>query len=545
MPEPMELVKEAFLKTIKSHVTAMSSDLNAGFIHSPPPDGMDLSCEGSGGGGGNNDVKSGDSENTTASTVSAQSRRKTRKPNKTSKVVNEGALARIAGRSSTDGELEASPGQEHKLVAEDEKTQEVEKTASPNKRQSQDTPEKEKENHGVDSVKKRRSNRRSNDSAANQSSDEVTPSVAAIKDNDVPVALVVPSKEVNGGETPSQNGKGEEKVAAVDPDASFEDVENKLTEMFAGIADTKEEGLDEGKRSKSVEPLPTTEQAKPPNTTKRKATPGRRNSICLSMLISDRDIEDSGDEDFALAPQKSKKRQRKTATTASKKGASNGTGGTASSSTGGNSQQKKKGGKAGASNNNKKKKKATKWDDDAPPTTTTNKKSSKDPEESRYRGPLLQVRQDGSLGVLNGPQSLAEDDQDARSGAKAKKFLHNGADRNKVIRGLHASTLSMKYDTDRTDTTWICVFCKLGPHKMGLGDLFGPYMATTDCDEFRLMQAHAGDLFKSNRSRLDMLQMAPHRLPVVPAMGSAAAAALAALKSPNSKMVRKEITVGG
>lgn len=543
MPEPMELVKEAFLKTIKSHVTALSSDMAAGFVQTPPPDGMDLSCDG----GGGTDAKSGDSENTTL-TVSAQSRRKTRKPNKTSKVVNDGTLT-SAGRSSTDGELEVSP--ELKLVAE-EKTQEVEKEASPNKRQSQEsTPEKE--NHAGESAKKRRSNRRSNDSVANQS-DEVPP--AAIKEIESPVvvAAVVPEKETNGDEVPSQNGQGEEKppdMMSVDPDTSFEDVENKLTEMFAGIADTKEEGVDEGKKSEMVDPppppptLPTT----PPNTTKRKATPGRRNSICLSMLISDKDIEESADEDFALAPLKSsanKKKQRK----APKKGASNGTGGASASSTPGNS--KKKGGKAAAGANSKKtKKKPTKWDDDVTPTTTTSKKSSRDPEESRYRGPLFQVRQDGSLGVLNGPQSLAEDDQDARSGAKAKKFLHNGADRNKVIRGLHASTLSMKYDTDRTDTTWICVFCKLGPHKMGLGDLFGPYMATTDCDDYRLMEAHAGDLFKSNRSRLDMVQMTPHRLPVVPAMGSAAAAALAALKSPNSKMVnisvelKSEIAVGG
>ncbi|KAG8302942.1 Canalicular multispecific organic anion transporter 1 [Homalodisca vitripennis] len=41
-----------------------------------------------------------------------------------------------------------------------------------------------------------------------------------------------------------------------------------------------------------------------------------------------------------------------------------------------------------------------------------------------------------------------------------------------------SSTLSMRYNSDTADLTWVCVFCKRGPHCMGpepMGDLFGPY----------------------------------------------------------------------
>ena len=65
---------------------------------------------------------------------------------------------------------------------------------------------------------------------------------------------------------------------------------------------------------------------------------------------------------------------------------------------------------------------------------------------------------------------------------------HN-ADRHKIRgRGLHVSTLSNKYDADTKDVTWVCVFCKLGPHKHELGDLFGPYIVSTDSEEHKLCQ---------------------------------------------------------
>lgn len=40
-------------------------------------------------------------------------------------------------------------------------------------------------------------------------------------------------------------------------------------------------------------------------------------------------------------------------------------------------------------------------------------------------------------------------------------------------KGLHCSTLSTKYDAERKDATWICAFCKRGPHASELtGELF-------------------------------------------------------------------------
>jgi len=48
---------------------------------------------------------------------------------------------------------------------------------------------------------------------------------------------------------------------------------------------------------------------------------------------------------------------------------------------------------------------------------------------------------------------------------------------------MFSSTLSARYDAHTTDRTWVCVFCKNGPHcSVGgggaSGDLFGPYLLT-------------------------------------------------------------------
>lgn len=554
----MELVKEALLNKIKSQAPLIgSSDLVGGggifnnqeqfpepLIHKPPSieEGVNLSVDGAA------KLAAAEVENSNSSSAVKESRRKTRKPNKTSKVVNEEtdeSMNVTQGRSSTEGE-ELKPVNESRSAQEEEKVTKVDINSSPHppKRPASDsteaTPTTENNTSSSDVsevAKKKRRNRRSNDQ-------ETTPK----KEEEEKVTDTPDSKSNGGGgEEESQNGKieaekGDKGTPPVDPEASYEEVESKLSEMFAGIEDAPHEEATTKEKNKS----PEKEEEKsspdppPPSSTKRKPIPGRRNSILsLSALIGDVDIETDDDEDFSLEPKKKQSKGRKK--TPAKKGGSrsngggsNNGGGSSSATTGGNKRKTSKGGPGG-----KKKKKGgggSKWDDEQLPVSS--KKQPKDTEEGRYRGPLLQVRHDGSLGVLNGPQGQAEDDPDARNGGKSKKFLHNGvAERNKVIRGLHTNTLSMKYDTDRTDTTWICVFCKLGPHKLGLGDLFGPYMVTTDCDEYRLMEAQAGDVFKSSRSRMDMVQSAPHRMPAVPASGSPMAALL---KSPNSKAVSGE-----
>jgi hypothetical protein len=141
-------------------------------------------------------------------------------------------------------------------------------------------------------------------------------------------------------------------------------------------------------------------------------------------------------------------------------------------------------------------------------STSSGKAKSKDDAgtgsgELKYRGPFLQVKKCGNMSVINAP--IADDDAE-KSMNKSKKIIHRETmnDRNK-IRGLHVSTLSMKYDADTTDQTWLCVFCKLGPHKSGLGDLFGPYIVTTDSEEFQYSQVDPeDDVFGEKKSRLDL-----------------------------------------
>lgn len=102
-------------------------------------------------------------------------------------------------------------------------------------------------------------------------------------------------------------------------------------------------------------------------------------------------------------------------------------------------------------------------------------------------------RSGGATGSGNGTTAGLDGDHSdiygTKSGAKGKLNratalgFTNSADRS-TIRGLHLSTLSTKYDADTTDTTWMCVFCKQGPHSFGLGDLFGPYLVRTAGEEF-------------------------------------------------------------
>uniref|UniRef100_A0A182WMH4 PHD-type domain-containing protein n=1 Tax=Anopheles minimus TaxID=112268 RepID=A0A182WMH4_9DIPT len=119
----------------------------------------------------------------------------------------------------------------------------------------------------------------------------------------------------------------------------------------------------------------------------------------------------------------------------------------------------------------------------------------------KYKGPYVQVRSDGCHAVINAP--LNEEDSE-KTQNKTKKFSNslNSSERSK-IRGLHVSTLSTKYDADTTDTSWMCVFCKTGPHKFRLGDLFGPYIISTSSSEFEQSQVDV-DYFSVRRTREDL-----------------------------------------
>ncbi|KAH8397049.1 hypothetical protein KR215_008060 [Drosophila sulfurigaster] len=135
----------------------------------------------------------------------------------------------------------------------------------------------------------------------------------------------------------------------------------------------------------------------------------------------------------------------------------------------------------------------------------------------RFKSPFILIKPDGSISIKN--THNAEDVNEKQTKKKQTKAPHE----RKNLRGMHSSTLSNRYDADTTDSSWICVFCKRGPHKLGLGDLFGPYLVSIDCDEYRCaLQMPAGTqdvdgLFVSKRKRTDMVKMQERNLPVVPA----------------------------
>jgi len=134
----------------------------------------------------------------------------------------------------------------------------------------------------------------------------------------------------------------------------------------------------------------------------------------------------------------------------------------------------------------------------------------------RLKSPFILIKPDGSISIKN--THNAEDFNEKQTKKKQTKAPHE----RKNLRGMHSSTLSNRYDADTTDSSWICVFCKRGPHKLGLGDLFGPYLVSIDCEEYRaaLQVPSAQDidgLFVSKRKRCDMVKLHERNLPVIPA----------------------------
>lgn len=141
---------------------------------------------------------------------------------------------------------------------------------------------------------------------------------------------------------------------------------------------------------------------------------------------------------------------------------------------------------------------------------------------SRSRGPFIQIRgpRDSpiSVSIVNAPSN---DDDPEKPGkqTKNKKFHDDSEYRHKVrSKGLHCSTLSNKYDAQTRDASWICVFCKRGPHatdpqlpgpspytldmpQYSPGDLFGPYVISTECPEYQRRVDDPYDTqFKSKRA---------------------------------------------
>lgn len=130
------------------------------------------------------------------------------------------------------------------------------------------------------------------------------------------------------------------------------------------------------------------------------------------------------------------------------------------------------------------------------------KLKSKDSKKVRVKAdvaPFVKIQKDGSFSIVN-QKANGEDDAE-KAVSKPKKGPQT--EKNRAIRGLHVSTLSNKYDVDKRDATWVCVFCKLGPHKHKLGDLFGPYIISTTSEEYsNCLQDPATDVFRqSNKNK--------------------------------------------
>ncbi|KAK9882969.1 hypothetical protein WA026_001185 [Henosepilachna vigintioctopunctata] len=124
--------------------------------------------------------------------------------------------------------------------------------------------------------------------------------------------------------------------------------------------------------------------------------------------------------------------------------------------------------------------------------------SSSNASSVKSRGPFVHIKgprnSPVSVNVVNTPSN--EDDIEKK--IRSKKFHDDSEYRHKVrSKGLHCSTLSHKYDAQTRDATWICVFCKKGPHTSEIpgslirsirsyptGDLFGPYFISGNCEEY-------------------------------------------------------------
>ena len=151
--------------------------------------------------------------------------------------------------------------------------------------------------------------------------------------------------------------------------------------------------------------------------------------------------------------------------------------------------------------------------------------------------PFVQIQKDGSFTIVN---QMANGDEDTEKAAsKTKKTSHN--ERHKIIRGLHMSTLSNKYDAEQRDLTWICVFCKLGPHKNKLGDLFGPYIITKTSEDYKhCLQDPSNDVFRQNNK--NKLMKSPTVSPDKPKKKRKSNTGVA--PSPNDEMSSEEIFGG-
>uniref|UniRef100_A0A1S4GPG2 PHD-type domain-containing protein n=2 Tax=Anopheles gambiae TaxID=7165 RepID=A0A1S4GPG2_ANOGA len=367
----------------------------------------------------------------------------------------------------------------------------------------------------------------------------------------------LPAKDVPEGGGDGENvHKADKKANAAD--SSYEEVENKLEEMFAGIEEEPEKRTDsvlraesasssEDRGSSAVEPVTAAIDSAAPakNLSDSEVMKQLSNDLAASAAAAAAAAATATGSDSPAGTGSGKKPltpaqkrsigskggpagEMATSTPAAKrkrgpKKKSNGKSSVPFLEPEGppmlglkalNSKQKKgkpgkkgpaagKKGKAGGSGNKGKGSKQDERDEGGAwsGAGTNNTSSAEAGGGGKYRGPYVQVKSSGSHTVINAP--ISEEDGE-KTQHKTKKFGNslNSSERSK-IRGLHVSTLSTKYDADTTDTSWMCVFCKTGPHKFRLGDLFGPYIISTASGEYEQSQVDV-DFFSVRRTREDL-----------------------------------------
>lgn len=362
--------------------------------------------------------------------------------------------------------------------------------------------------------------------AAMISSTEDDAAVNAPRTPKQPIEPVVP---IAGNKQSSRKSNGPVKIAEetsaslhesektelvkMDTDKSFEEVENKLEEMFAGIDESVPECSSKSPPSaekKVLSPKQTTEptdilielagkseESAPPSSSVPSVAASSDDSPVAStsgtqkkvLTVAAKRANISKPAAGAGSPNKKKVLKKKPVQS---KGASFAAAEERAASFGAKGSVKKPVTKGNGKKGN-----------GSGPVAGKNKTKPSDgtavvDPNGRYKGPFVQVKSDGSHLVINTP--INEDDSEKLQN-KPKKFVNsmNNSEKSK-IRGLHVSTLSTKYDADTTDTSWMCVFCKAGPHKQRLGDLFGPYIISNKSSEFKQSQTDE-ECFNVKRTR--------------------------------------------
>lgn len=113
-------------------------------------------------------------------------------------------------------------------------------------------------------------------------------------------------------------------------------------------------------------------------------------------------------------------------------------------------------------------------------TPKPSEKGPKSDHKKKMTGPYIHVEKDKSNRVLfsvvnHVPSRKLVDDKDPRKNRSIKSAHVRRPSFMNIQKKKFPSVSLSQTNTSIKDATWVCVFCKQGPHYKRLGDLFGPY----------------------------------------------------------------------